>query len=51
VIKAGNIGGLDFWFNGTKLPAQGGLDEVKTVTFGQSGLVTSAARFQPPNLQ
>jgi cytoskeleton protein RodZ len=47
VIKAGNIGALEFWFNGQKLPAQGDLDQVKTLTFDASGLVSSTARIQP----
>jgi len=38
VIKAGNVGGLDFVFDGNKLPSQGDLGEVKTLTFGASGL-------------
>jgi cytoskeleton protein RodZ len=37
-IRAGNIGALDFEFNGKKLPAQGGYGEVKTLTFGANGL-------------
>lgn len=38
VIKAGNIGALDFVFNGKKLPSQGNYDEVKTLTFDPNGL-------------
>ena len=38
VVKAGNIGGLDFQFNGKKLTSQGGSGEVKTLTFGSTGL-------------
>ena len=38
VVKAGNIGGLEFSFNGKQLPAQGQLDEVKTVVFGADGV-------------
>ncbi|HEX4486073.1 MAG TPA: RodZ domain-containing protein [Terriglobales bacterium] len=38
IIKAGNIGALDFVFNGKKLPSQGGYDEVKTLTFDPNGL-------------
>ena len=37
-VKAGNIGALDFEFNGQKLPAQGGYGEVKTLTFDANGL-------------
>jgi cytoskeleton protein RodZ len=43
VIKAGNIGALDFEFNGQKLPAQGDYGEVKTLTFNARGLQASAA--------
>lgn len=51
VIKAGNVGGLDFWFNGKRLAAQGDLDQVKTLTFDQSGLVASSAHPQTTNAQ
>jgi cytoskeletal protein RodZ len=40
-IKAGNIGGLDFSFNGKRLASQGDYGEVKTLTFSSAGL-------QPP---
>jgi cytoskeleton protein RodZ len=38
VVKAANIGALDFVFNGKKLPSQGHYDEVKTLTFDPNGL-------------
>lgn len=38
VIKAGNVGALEFMFNGKKLPAQGDYDEVKVLTFDPNGL-------------
>jgi cytoskeleton protein RodZ len=38
MIKAGNVGGLDFSFNGKKLPAQGRSQEVKVLTFDSHGL-------------
>ncbi len=38
VIRAGNIGGLEFSFNGKKLKPQGDYGEVKTLTFGADGL-------------
>jgi cytoskeleton protein RodZ len=41
IIKAGNVGALDFFFNGKKLPAQGQYGVVKTLTFHADGL-------QPP---
>jgi len=47
VIKTGNAGGLDFSFNGTKLPLQGDYGEVKTLTFGTNGLQPIASRAQP----
>lgn len=37
VVKAGNIGGLAFEFNGKKLPPQGDYDEVKTLVFDANG--------------
>jgi cytoskeleton protein RodZ len=43
VVKAGNVGGLDFTFNGKKLPAQGPSDKVKTLKFDASGLTPGAA--------
>ena len=47
-IKAGNVGGLDFWFNGTKIAVPGDYDEVKTLNFGTNGLeTTAAAKVQP----
>ena len=38
VIRAGNIGGLEFSFNGKRLKPQGDYGEVKTLTFGVDGL-------------
>jgi cytoskeletal protein RodZ len=38
VIRAGNIGALDFFFNGQKLPTQGDDDEAKTLKFDVNGL-------------
>ena len=48
VIKSGNVGGLEFWFNGQKLPSQGDPDQVKTLTFDPHGLVSPTARVQSP---
>jgi cytoskeleton protein RodZ len=39
IVKAGNAGGLDFQFNGQKLPAVGDYGEVKIVTFGPGGII------------
>jgi hypothetical protein len=46
VVKAGNVGAVDFWFNGQKLPVQGELDQVKTVAFGPSGLAARTPKVQ-----
>ncbi len=46
-IKTGNTGGVDFFLNGSKLPAQGGTDEVKTIRFNSGGWVTSASSQAP----
>jgi cytoskeleton protein RodZ len=48
IIKAGNIGALDFEFNGKKLPAQGGYGEVKTLTFDANGLRPPAPKPEEP---
>ncbi|HXM22278.1 MAG TPA: RodZ domain-containing protein [Terriglobales bacterium] len=48
IIKAGNIGALDFEFNGKKLPAQGGYGEVKTLTFDANGLRPPAPKPEDP---
>jgi cytoskeleton protein RodZ len=45
-IRAGNVGALDFSFNGKKLPAQGDAGEVKTLSFGPNGLLPSSPK--PP---
>ena len=49
VVKAGNTGGLDFFFNRKKLPPQGEPDQVRTLTFGPQGLEPSA--LTPPITQ
>jgi cytoskeletal protein RodZ len=38
VIKAGNVGGVDLWFNGNKLPSQGEYGNVRVLTFDANGL-------------
>lgn len=48
VIKAGNVGALDFEFNGQKLPTQGDYGEVKTLTFDAHGLQASAPQPESP---
>ena len=41
IVKSGNIGALDFRLNGTSLPVHGESGQVKTVTIGPAGLVSS----------
>jgi hypothetical protein len=38
VVRAGNIGAVDFSFNGKPLPAQGDYDQAKTLAFDVNGL-------------
>jgi cytoskeleton protein RodZ len=47
-IRAGNVGAVDFEFNGKKLPTQGDYGEVKTLTFDAHGLQSSASKAAPP---
>jgi cytoskeletal protein RodZ len=47
-VRAGNIGALDFEFNGHKLPTQGDYGEVKTLTFDARGLQASAVHAESP---
>jgi cytoskeletal protein RodZ len=49
VIRAGNVAGLDLFFNGKKLAAQGDFGEVKTLTFDSGGL--QAAPPKPPDTE
>ncbi|HXW90737.1 MAG TPA: RodZ domain-containing protein [Terriglobales bacterium] len=37
-VRAGNVGAVDFSFNGKSLPTQGTYDEARTLTFDASGL-------------
>jgi cytoskeleton protein RodZ len=48
VVTAGNIGALDLFFNGKKLPPQGEHAEVKTLTFSPSGLQSGPAASEKP---
>ena len=43
IVKAGNAGGVSFVFNGKKIDARGGYGEVKTFTFGPSGLSSTTS--------
>ncbi len=47
IVKAGNVGGVDFRFNGEKLQVGGDFGEVKTVTFGPRGIVPNVP--EPPS--
>lgn len=42
IVKAGNVGGVDFLFNGKKLDVRGESGEVRTVTFGPRGIIPNA---------
>jgi cytoskeleton protein RodZ len=46
VVRAGNIGALDFSFNGRKLALKGDYGEVKTLTFDANGLQPAPAKAQ-----
>ena len=46
-VRAGNIGAVDFFFNGKKLPAQGALGEVKTLSFDADGLEVTVSTPPP----
>ena len=41
IVKAGNVGGIDFNFNGKKLDRQGDEGQVRTLTFGPEGLTAN----------
>jgi cytoskeleton protein RodZ len=47
IVKIGNAGGVDLKFNGQKLATVGEFGEVKTITFGPSGIVPTASA--PPS--
>lgn len=42
IVKAGNVGGVDFRLNGQRLDVGGESGEVKTVTFGPRGILPNA---------
>lgn len=44
IMKVGNAGALDVWFNGRKLAPLGPDEAVKTVAFNPNGLVPGAAK-------
>lgn len=41
LIRVGNAGGVDFWFNGRQIPVQGEYDEAKTLVFDANGIQKS----------
>ena len=51
MVKAGNVGALDFEFNGKKLPPQGDFEEVKTLVFNANGLQPSPPKVEAPTPQ
>ena len=51
VVKAGNVGALDFFFNGKKLPSQGQYGVVKTLTFRPDGLQAAPPKPVTPPAQ
>jgi cytoskeleton protein RodZ len=48
VVRAGNVGALDFEFNGKKLPTQGDFGEAKTLTFDGHGLQSPVPKAEIP---
>jgi cytoskeleton protein RodZ len=48
VIRAGNVGALDFEFNGKKLSQQGASGEAKTLTFDANGLQSTPQKPETP---
>lgn len=51
VVKAGNVGAIDFEFNGKKLPSQGDTGEVKTLIFDASGAHAMPSQPTAPGTQ
>lgn len=50
-LKAGNVGALELWFNGKKLPAIGDYEEVKTIAFNSNGLLPMPAKLAPAAIE
>jgi cytoskeletal protein RodZ len=48
VVRAGNIGAVNFSFNGNRLPTQGGYGEAKTLSFDAHGLQTRFPKVVSP---
>jgi len=47
VVKAGNAGGIDLLFNGTRIDQPGKRGEVRTITLGPDGVASSGAPQAP----
>ena len=48
VVRAGNVGALDFSFNGQELPIQGHKEEARTLMFDAKGLQPAAPQISLP---
>ncbi len=51
VVRAGDVGALDFSFNGKKLPVQGDYEQVKTLVFDRNGLRSTPTNQAPEAAQ
>ena len=51
VIRAGNVGALEFSFNGKRVPIQGDFDEAKTLVFDTNGLQPQPPKTSSPAAQ
>jgi len=49
LVRAGNVGAVDFSFDGESLPTQGEYDQAKTLTFNSHGLQIPAPRILFPS--
>jgi len=47
IVKAGNAGGIDLRFNGKQLDRQGDSGQVRTITFGPSGITANGPSTPP----
>ncbi len=47
VIRAGDVGALDFFFNGKKISVQGDYGQAETLVFDANGLQSTAAKPEP----
>ena len=49
VIRAGNIGALDFLFNGQQLPPLGNYEQARTISFSTQGLEANVPKETAPH--